>query len=419
MAIRVNHPWLYNYLQLPFYTGDRFKFLPFNMYPGHRGYGAVGGSQGILPQNMLQQFVPLLNSLFGNIKFGAVRTKKSAAVPPDALNIAKLYSRLYAGAPIITPEIQKQIDEYADFLRRVTEGSPAVLPKRLLPSLGSQSIVLPSDLGKLTEKGIESPESQKQLLAFIEKNIKSVPGNVLKDAETIYREILKREIRAPAMPLLLGGARNYKELAQQFHDYILLMDKRYPKMILNAGQDVRDISRFIVKDPLSLKALLSKIVKSPASKYIAPGVAASGLAAWVLGPRVQEALRSNPPLAPVPPVPQEALRSNPPSAPVPPVPAVDVTPVDPAESTKLLGVDVPKNPNILLHPLSYHPMLSGAALGGLLGSIYLTSKHKKKYKSLGERLTSPEMFYGLAAGGLSGAALGAAIHNYAKFMRGE
>ena len=401
MAIRANHPWLYNYLQLPFYTGDRFKFLPFNMYPGHRGYGAVGGSQGILPQNMLQQFVPLLNSLFGNIKFGAVRTKKSAAVPPDALNIAKLYSGLYAGAPI-TPEIQKQIDEYADFLRRVTEGSPAVLPKRLLPSPGSQSIVLPSDLGKLTEKGIESPESQKQLLAFIEKNIKSVPGNVLKDAETIYREILKREIRAPAMPLLLGGARNYKELAQQFHDYILLMDKRYPKMILNAGQDVRDISRFIAKDPLSLKALLSKIVKSPASKYIAPGVAASGLAAWVLGPRVQE-----------------ALRSNPPSAPVPPVPAVDVTPVDPAESTKLLGVDVPKNPNILLHPLSYHPMLSGAALGGLLGSIYLTSKHKKKYKSLGERLTSPEMFYGLAAGGLSGAALGAAIHNYAKFMRGE
>ena len=325
MAIRANHPWLYNYLQLPFYTGDRFKFLPFNMYPGHRGYGAVGGSQGILPQNMLQQFVPLLNSLFGNIKFGAVRTKKSAAVPPGlhearragrhydvrhALNMAKLYSGLYAGAPI-TPEIQKQIDEYADFLRRVTE------------------------------------------------------------------------------------------------------------MILDAGQDVRDISRFIAKDPLSLKALLSKIVKSPASKYIAPGVAASGLAAWVLGPRVQEALRSNPPSAPVPPVPQEALRSNPPSAPVPPVPAVDVTPVDPAESTKLLGVDVPKNPNILLHPLSYHPMLSGAALGGLLGSIYLTSKHKKKYKSLGERLTSPEMFYGLAAGGLSGAALGAAIHNYAKFMRGE
>jgi len=233
MAIRANHPWTYNYLQLPFYTGDRFKFLPFNMYPGHRGYGAVGGSQGILPQNMLQQFVPLLNSLFGNIKFGAVRTKKSAAVPP-------------------------------------------------------------------------------------------------------------------------------------VRDYIL------------------------VKDPLSLKALLSKIVKSPASKYIAPGVAASGLAAWVLGPRVQEALRSNPPSAPVPP-----------------------------ESIKLLGVDVPKDPSILLHPLSYHPVLSGAALGGLLGSIYLTSKHKKKYKSLGERLTSPEMFYGLAAGGLSGAALGAAIHNYAKFMRGE
>ena len=181
MAIRVNHPWLYNYLQLPFYTGDRFKFLPFNMYPGHRGYGAVGGSQGILPQNMLQQFVPLLNSLFGNIKFGSESKETSDQSAPS----------------------------------------------------GNQTV--PSD----------------------------------------------------------------------------------------------------------------------------------------------------------------------------------------SESLQIFGIKIPKDTNILLHPLSYHPMLSGAALGGLLGSIYLTSKHKKKYKSLGERLTSPEMFYGLAAGGLSGAALGAAIHNYAKFMRGE
>lgn len=366
MAIRANHPWTYNYLQLPFYTGDRFKFLPFNMYPGHRGYGAVGGSQGILPQNMLQQFVPLLNSLFGNIKFGSAYTKRAATIPPNTPDIIKIYSNLYYGTPV-DPAAQKQINDYAAFLRRLTENPPTVLPKNLPPFPAGQSIVLPTNLDKLIEQGTKNPADQKKLLEFIERQFKPERKEVIKNIEALNRAILEREVSRGVSPLLLGGAKSYK-------------------------------------------LLLSKIVKNPASKYVAPGVAASGLAAWVLGPRVQAALRSNPPPAPVPP------------APVPPAPVVEAaptSPVNPIESTKLFGVNVPKNLDILLHPLSYHPMLSGALLGGLLGSIYLTGKHKKKYKSLKERLTSPEMLYGLTVGGISGAALGTAIHNYAKFMRGE
>ena len=120
MAIRANHPWLYNYLQLPFYTGDRFKFLPFNMYPGHRGYGAVGGSQGILPQNMLQQFVPLLNSLFGNIKFGSESKETSDQSAPsgnqtNAAPVPPEQQPIY-GSGVLTPT-------YLDLLRA---NAPAV-----------------------------------------------------------------------------------------------------------------------------------------------------------------------------------------------------------------------------------------------------------------------------------------------------
>jgi len=258
MAIRANHPWLYNYLQLPFYTGDRFKFLPFNMYPGHRGYGTVGGSQSILPANFLQQFMPVLNSLFGSIKQGSEPTKK--------ISLHKIGTE-NADMPFYVPSITP----------------PTKRPLSIAPSVAPS--VVPS------------------------------PYRTFPSYDPMLYPVFPSHNPIPTPP--------------------------------SAGNKKQD----------SMSANRAPLYKAGAG-----------------------------------------------DAGVPPDIKVINTP---------LGA-IPVDPRIWLQPLSYHPVLSGAALGSLLGSLYLTSKHRGKYRSIKERIFSPETAYGIVVGGISGAALATALHNLIK-----
>jgi len=224
-------------------------FLPFNMYPGHRGYGTVGGSQSILPANFLQQFMPVLNSLFGSIKQGSrMPMNKTASYKVGAkLNLALLKN---------------------PYVSHTALGLGALGLGAALRSLfsGSTSAVAPA----------------------------TVP------------------VTAPA------------------------------------PTDVPPTPVAVVLDSAIAPTDLGEAIPNPVEVINTPFGA------------------------------------------------------------------IPKDPRIWLQPLSYHPVLSGAILGGLLGSLYLTSKHRKKYKNIEERVFSPETAYGMVIGGVSGAALATALHNLMK-----
>ncbi len=87
--MRIRYPWQYNVLELPFHTGQRYVYLPFTMFPGHRGYRAIGapgggvpGMAGMAGMGVLGQAIPLINNMLsgltgGAVKFGAARSEPS------------------------------------------------------------------------------------------------------------------------------------------------------------------------------------------------------------------------------------------------------------------------------------------------------------------------------------------------------
>jgi len=73
-------PWAYNNLELPYHTGNRFVYLPFTMYPGHRGYRPIPALQGVgggFPMafaggNPLMNLIPMLGNFLGGAFSGGM-----------------------------------------------------------------------------------------------------------------------------------------------------------------------------------------------------------------------------------------------------------------------------------------------------------------------------------------------------------
>ena len=330
MAIFTKHPWTYNYLQLPFHTGNRFMFLPFNMYPGHRGYGTVGGSQSILPANFLQQFMPVLNSLFGNVKRGSEPMKKIS--------------------------LHKIGTENADMPFYVPSSIPSTglsIPSNLVPIVGSS--------------GSPRPAPDPARIAAIFDAFKA------KDTE---EPVFGPSVRFSTIDPIL-----YFFLKQRYSAAPPIVPSVAPSVVPSPYRTFPSPYRtFPSYDPMLYPVFPShNPIPTPPSA----------------GNKKQDSMSAN--RAPL-------YKAGGGDAGVPPDIKVINTP---------LGA-IPVDPRIWLQPLSYHPVLSGAALGSLLGSLYLTSKHRGKYRSIKERIFSPETAYGIVVGGISGAALATALHNLIK-----
>lgn len=91
-------PWRGNILTLPYYTGQRHVFLPFNMFPGHRGYGPIPAmNPGALPGtpfnmafgggNPLFNLIPLFGSLLGGLFGGAAQAP--AQIKTSSVKLAR------------------------------------------------------------------------------------------------------------------------------------------------------------------------------------------------------------------------------------------------------------------------------------------------------------------------------------------